>query len=138
MYLWWKIWLAETELYDIYVCIYRITNGRLEVRILFTVGWSNTHCVYFTELSFEASRAPVICLYLHFTITHWRILMPCRRPRFTELLTISDVTLIIIHKRKIPLWRSFESKRVHYNNNKQLFFHRKTVVCRTLYKSHAI
>ena len=33
---------------------------------------------------------------MHFTLTHWRILMPCPRPRFTEL-TIPFVTLIIIY-----------------------------------------
>ena len=30
------------------------------------------------------------------------------------------------NKIKMPLGRSFESKRAHYNKNKQLFFHRES------------
>ena len=46
--------------------MYRLTNGRLEARILFnsrepyTTDWSNTLDAQFTELSFKAARASVI------------------------------------------------------------------------------
>ena len=42
------------------------------------------------------------------------------------------------NKRKILLLRSFQSKRMRCNKIKELFFHRKSVVCRTIYKSHFI
>ena len=44
------------NLYHVYVCMYRMTNGKLEVRIFFIDGWSNTLDAHFTELSFEAPR----------------------------------------------------------------------------------
>ena len=59
-------WIVCMYLYAVYGCMYRITNGRFEVRSFViednhtTAGWSNTPDAYFTELSFEAPRASVI------------------------------------------------------------------------------
>ena len=82
------------HLYDVYVCMYRMTNGRLEVRIFFTAGWSNTPLLILPNYLWSSSS--VSDILIHFSLIHWRILMPCRRPRFTKHLTIPYITLIII------------------------------------------
>ena len=100
MYLWLKIWLLRLNsvnvLYAVYIyvyaCMYRVTNTNTPARCSFypTIVWSTSS---------------VGDILMHFTLTHWRILMPCHRPRFTQLLTVPYVTLIIIHVEWINIYQ---------------------------------
>ena len=98
-------WMVCMHLYDIYVCMERMINGRTEVRIFL--------------LSVDLIRPMLILLNYRLKLlesrryTHWRILVPCRRPHFTQILTIPYVTLIIIHIGWIKyLSNSFYSTRI--------------------------
>ena len=58
--------------------------------------------------------------------------------RFHQDIKVMQKDLPRNNKKK-PLRRSFESKRVRYINNKYVaVLHLKSVVCRTIYKSHVI
>ena len=61
--------------------------------------WNNTadaHFIYYI-LYIIIYYIYILYIFIHFRLTHWRIVMPCRRQLFTQLLTISYVTLIGIH-----------------------------------------
>ena len=75
-------------LYVVYVCIQE--NDTI-------ASSNNTPDAHFIQLWFEAPQLSVGDILIHFMLTHWRMLMPCRRQRFTQLLTIPYVTLIVIH-----------------------------------------
>ena len=95
-------WIVCMYLYDVYVFMYRMTNGRFEVRICFYLRESH-HCrlKWYARCSFYStivwSTSSVGDILIHFMLAHWRMLMPCRRQRFPQLLTIPYVTLIVIH-----------------------------------------
>ena len=102
--------LACIYWYAVYACVYRITNGRLEIRISFSLKKTILLPVEVTRPILTVSLTIVSSFSgisdIHFTWSHSRILTPYSQPCFTGPFIFHE-SLFPFKNKKLSFWTYF-------------------------------